>query len=112
MTNKFSFLGLQKVENKNFSFCETFKKENLILMIEPSVLSQLDSFSKIFPDKINAIKNEIKKRLQKDKKIYLVADFENPLYEVNNFIYVELIDILNALNIYVEDKSRPNDYGD
>ena len=50
--------------------------------------------------------------VKKNKKVVFTGNFENPLTEVDNYIYLEVTDVTDALQIYAEDKSRGSDYGD
>ena len=51
--------------------------------------------------------------LMKEKHhIVFTYDYENPFINIDNYIYLEFIDLCDKLKIYIEDKSRGSDYGD
>ncbi len=50
--------------------------------------------------------------VKRNKKVVFTGNFENPLTEIDNYIYLEVTDVTDALQIYAEDKSRGSDYGD
>lgn len=49
---------------------------------------------------------------KKNKKVVFVGNFDYPQTEVDGYIYLEITDITDPLQIFVEDKSRGSDYGD
>ena len=50
--------------------------------------------------------------VKKNKKVVFVGNFDNPQTEVEGYIFLEITDITDPLQIFVEDKSRGSDYGD
>lgn len=80
--------------------------------VEPVVFTQLHGFQERHPDKYDLIIQSMIDRVMKNKKVIFVGDFENYFTEKDGYIYLELIDITNKLQIFVEDKSRGSDYGD
>ena len=50
--------------------------------------------------------------VKKNKRVIFAGDFEEPLTRrnVDDFIILEIFDITDKLQIYVEDKSRGSDY--
>ena len=50
--------------------------------------------------------------VKKHKKIVFTGNFENPLTEIDNYIFLEITDVTDPLQIFAEDKSRGSDYGD
>jgi hypothetical protein len=50
--------------------------------------------------------------VKRNKKVVFTGNFENPLTDVDNYIYLEVTDVTDTLQIYAEDKSRGSDYGD
>lgn len=80
--------------------------------MEPVVYTQLQGFKERHPDKYHLIIEAMINRVKDNKHVIYVGDFENYFTEVDGYIYLELIDITNKLQIFVEDKSRGSDYGD
>ena len=50
--------------------------------------------------------------VKKNKRVVFTAEYENPQTEVDGYIFLEITDITDPLQIFVEDKSRGSDYGD
>ena len=80
--------------------------------VEPVVFTQLHGFQERHPDKYDLIIQSLIERVKKNKKVIFVGDYENYFTEKEGYIYLELLDITNPLQIFVEDKSRGSDYGD
>ena len=80
--------------------------------IEPVFYTQLMGFKDHFPDKFDLIISKMEELVKKNKKIVFTGNFDNPLTEIDNYIYLEITDVTDPLKIYAEDKSRGSDYGD
>ena len=79
---------------------------------EPMVYTQLEGFKERHKDKFDLIIKEMINRTKKNKHVYFVGDFESYFEEIDGYIVLEITDITNSLQIFVEDKSRGSDYGD
>ena len=80
--------------------------------MEPMVYTQLQGFKERHPDKYQQIIDAIIERVRRNKHVVFVGDYESYFTEVPDYIYLEITDITNPLQIFVEDKSRGSDYGD
>ena len=80
--------------------------------IEPMFYSQLLGFKERHEDKYDLIVSSLLERVKKNKKVIFVSDFENNTFEKEGYIILEITDITDPLQIFVEDKSRGSDYGD
>ena len=80
--------------------------------IEPVFYTMLRGFLDHHPDKYQLIIDEIIKRVKQDKLVVFTGNYECPLTKVEDYIYLEINDITDPLQIFVEDKSRGSDYGD
>ena len=80
--------------------------------LEPVFYTQLMGFKDHFPDKYHLIIDRMIELVKKNKKIVFTGNFDHPLTEVDNFIYLEITDVTDSLQIFAEDKSRGSDYGD
>ena len=80
--------------------------------IEPVFYTMLKGFKDHHPDKYQIIINEIIKTVIKNKRVVFTGNYECPLTNVDDYIYLEINDITDPLKIFVEDKSRGSDYGD
>ena len=80
--------------------------------VEPVVFTQLHGFKERHPEKYDLIVQSMIDRVKANKKVIYVGDFENYFTEKEGYIYLELLDITDPLQVFVEDKSRGSDYGD
>ena len=80
--------------------------------LEPVFYTQLMGFKDHYPEKYHLIIAKMEELVKKNKKIVFTGNFEHPLTEVDNFIYLEITDVTDPLQIFAEDKSRGSDYGD
>lgn len=80
--------------------------------IEPAFYTQFEFLKVIYPEKLSEIIEEMEKIVKKAKKVIFCHDYEHPFVLKEGFIYLEMEDVLNPLQIFVEDKSRGSDYGD
>ena len=102
----------KEVDPKN-AFCALdFYETGESFYIEPVFYTQLMGFKDHHPDKYHLIINKMEELVKKNKKIVFTGNFENPLTEIDNYIFLEITDVTNSLQIFVEDKSRGSDYGD
>ena len=80
--------------------------------VEPGFYNGLIGFEEKRYDRFDEIMVAIDEIIKKHHKVIFTADFENPWITREGFIYREIHDITDPLNIFVEDKSRGSDYGD
>ncbi|MDD3389048.1 MAG: hypothetical protein PHP09_01935 [Bacilli bacterium] len=83
-----------------------------LFYIEPIFYTQLTRIIERFPMKEEEIVNFMLAIVKKEKKVVFTGDFEYSLINKEDFIYREISDITNPLQIYVNDISRGSDYGD
>jgi hypothetical protein len=86
--------------------------ENHSFYIEPIFYTQLEGLKNIHPNAFQKIIDEMLRLVKENLHVVFVGDYEFPYINLEDYIYVEITDITNKLNIYVEDKSRGSDYGD
>ena len=104
---------LKKINDPNNPFCAVYSyPDGETFYIEPVFYTQLMGFKDHHPDKYHLIINKMEELVKKNKKIVFTGNFDNPLTEVDNFIFLEITDVTDLLQIFVEDKSRGSDYGD
>lgn len=107
------FKDLRKEEDKNNPFSALyFLESGESFYLEPVFYTQLMGFKDHYPEKYHSIINKMMELVKRNKKVVFTGNFENPLTEIDNYIYLEVTDVTNALQIYAEDKSRGSDYGD
>ena len=63
-------------------------------------------------EKYQMIIDSLLDRVRKNKKVIFIGDFETNTFEKDGYIILEITDITDPLQIFVEDKSRGSDYGD
>ena len=87
-------------------------EEGNIFYVEPGFYEGLMGFKEKRLERFDEIMVEIDHIIKKNHKVIFTADFENPWISRDGFIYREIFDITDPLQIFVEDKSRGSDYGD
>ena len=80
--------------------------------IEPVFYTMLKGFKDHHPELYQSIIDEIISRARKEKRVVYTGNYECPLTNVEDYIFLEITDITDPLHIFVEDKSRGSDYGD
>lgn len=80
--------------------------------IEPVYYTMLKGFYDHHPDKYNLIIDKMIEVVKENKKVVFTGNYECPLTNVEDYIFLEINDITDPLKIFVEDKSRGSDYGD
>ena len=107
------FKHLFKKEDPNNPFSALyFLESGESFYIEPVFYTQLMGFKDHFQEQYPLIIQRMMELVKRNKKVVFTGNFENPLTEVDNYIYLEVTDVTDALQIYAEDKSRGSDYGD
>ena len=108
------FAHLEEVSNPANPFVKGFKdKDNNIIFVEPSFYTQLTNFKELYNEKdFNRIIEYMLTLMKEKHHIVFTYDYENPFINIDNYIYLEFIDLCDKLKIYIEDKSRGSDYGD
>ena len=104
----------QYKEITDSKFVKKYECENgNSFFVEPAFYTQLQGFKDRHPiDEYQRIINRMIEIVKKNKKVVFVGNFEYPQTEVEGFIFLEITDITDPLQIFVEDKSRGSDYGD
>lgn len=109
--NDFDKYLRQKDANNLYS--DLYELENgETFYIEPSFHTQLMGFKEQRTNDYPRIIEEIIRIVKKNKKVIFTGNFESPQIEVDGYIYLEVTDVTDPLQIFVEDKSRGSDYGD
>ncbi|MBQ7995361.1 MAG: hypothetical protein IJ247_04010 [Bacilli bacterium] len=107
------FSEFEKISDPTNPFCNGYKtKEGAIFFIEPGFYVGLMGFKDRRGDEYKKIIDAMIETANKEKNVIFCGDFENPFMEKEGFIYREIQDLSDPLQIYVEDKNRPSDYGD
>ena len=104
---------LKRETDPNNPFCALFYyPSGECFYLEPVFYTQLMGFKDHYPDKYHLIIEKMEELVKKNKKIVFTGNFDHPLTDVDNFIFLEITDVTDLLQIYAEDKSRGSDYGD
>ena len=107
------FSHLKIVEDKRNHFSTLFIYEDgSLFYIEPVFYTQLLGFKRHYPNEFPLILKQMETIVKKNRKVVFTGDFESSPTEAEGAIYLEITDITNPLQLYVEDKSRGSDYGD
>ena len=113
MNDYVEFAHLKKEVDPNNPFCALyFYESGESFYIEPVFYTQLMGFKDHFKDQFHLIIEKMEELVKKNKTIVFTGNFENPLTEVDDYIFLEITDVTDPLQIFVEDKSRGSDYGD
>ena len=81
--------------------------------IERVFMTKLDNLFFIHKDKEDIVIEEMIRVVKKNQHVLFCGDYETVQADLaDEYIYLEIEDILNPLQIFVEDKSRGSDYGD
>lgn len=100
------------VDDKNPLINAYHDEEGNTFYVEPGFYTGLVCFKERRPERFEEIMVAIDAVIKANHKVIFTVDFENPWYERDGFIYREIFDITDPLQIFVEDKSRGSDYGD
>ena len=107
------FAHLEKKIDSNNPFCALYiYPSGESFYLEPVFYTQLMGFKDHFPKEYPSIIKKMEELVKKNKKIVFTGNFEHPLTEVDNYIFLEITDVTDSLKIFAEDKSRGSDYGD
>lgn len=109
------FNNIPSIEDKNNPFSNLYVyPTGERFYVEPVFHTQLMGFKMHHPERFDEILKKIEEVVKKNKKVIFTGNYEYPQTEVddNEYIYLEINDITDALKIFVEDKSRGSDYGD
>ena len=108
------FNNYQQVMDKNNPFCNHYILESgEDFYIEPVFYTMLKGFKERHSEDYQRIIDKMIEVVKRNKKVVFVGNFEFPQTEVGEeYIFLEITDITDPLQIFVEDKSRGSDYGD
>ena len=94
-------------------FCNAYKtKEGHTFYVEPGFYDGMKGFEEKRREDYPRILEAIYEVIAKNERVIFTWDFESPFMLKEGFIYREIHDITDPLQIFVEDKSRGSDYGD
>ncbi len=113
MKNYPEWASLLLIKDERNPFSTLYQNEDgTMFYIEPIFYTQLQEFFKHYPDYSTTILEEMQRIVHNNKKVVFTGDYDAPLTHCQDAIYLEIFDITNKLQIFVEDKSRGSDYGD
>lgn len=111
--NYIEFKDYKILEDKNNPFSTLYELETgERFYIEPVFYTMFCGFKDHHPERILQIVEAIIKAVKDNKRVVFTGNYECPLTNVEDYIYLEINDITDPLQIFVEDKSRGSDYGD
>ena len=109
------FEQFKKIEDKNNPFASVYELDDgSIFYIEPIYYTHLKGFKeRVSDEEYQKIIDRMIEVVQKNHRVVFVGTFDFPQTEVDDsYIFLEVTDITDPLQIFVEDKSRGSDYGD
>lgn len=83
-----------------------------LFYVEPGFYYALQGFKEKRRDDFPKILDAINEIIEENPKVVFTGNFETPFIDKPGFVYREITDITDPLDIFVEDKSRGSDYGD
>ncbi|MDD5885869.1 MAG: hypothetical protein PUC66_07615 [Erysipelotrichaceae bacterium] len=94
-------------------FCNAYRtKEGHIFYVEPGFYEGMKGYEEKRAERYADLLAGIYEVIAKNEKVIFTWNFESPFVEKDGFLYREISDIADPLQIFVEDKSRGSDYGD
>lgn len=114
MTHKYEeFKNLKYIQDKDHPYVICFELDDgSRFYMEPGFYAEMQSFKTRRRSEYPLIVNKLIELVKENKKVIFAIDFENPIIELEDYIILEILDITDPLQIFVEDKSRGSDYGD
>lgn len=106
------FANFKLVEDKETLSNHYIDEEGNSFYVEPGFYMGLKGFEEKRLSDYPKILNEIYKIIKKEHKVVFTGDYESPFTVKEGYVYKEIQDITDPLQIFVEDKSRGSDYGD
>ena len=107
------FENLKQIEDISNPFSSLYELETgERFYIEPVFYTMLQGFKDHHLDKYPLIINKMLETVRNNKKVVFTGNYDCPLTNVDDYVYLEITDITDPLKIFVEDKSRGSDYGD
>ena len=107
------FEHLKEVVDPEYPFIPHYELDDgSEFYMEPIFYTQLQGFKERHKDRYNEIITAMLDRVRRNKKVIFIGDFETNTFEKDGYIILEITDITDPLQIFVEDKSRGSDYGD
>lgn len=93
--------------------CNAYKTaDGHLFYVEPGFYFMLQGFAEKGEERVEEIYRAIYDLIDKNPKIVFCGNYESPFMIKEGFVYKEINDITDPLEIYFEDRSRGSDYGD
>lgn len=107
------FKNYKKIIDDKYPYCDCYSLNgDEVFYIEPNFYSQLKYYETSRPDDYKKIIEELINNVKRNKKVIFTADFEKPVVYLDDFIYQEIEDITDKLQIFSGFKSFGSEYGD
>ncbi len=103
----FEPFALKRIEDKSNPFSALLETEDGgRFYVEPAFYSQLVAIQEREPDQLATIIEEMLRLVKKNRRIVFTLDFNRPLTNVEDYIYLELPDVLGNLKLYFVNSSN------
>ena len=109
------FIDYKEIKDEKNPFATVYQiDDNTTFYIEPIFYTHLKGFKeRIEPADYQRIIDRMIEVAKKNRHVVFVGTFDFPQTDVDDsYIFLEVTDITDPLQIFVEDKSRGSDYGD
>ena len=109
------FSSYKQIQDPKNPFASVYELDDgTTFYIEPIFYTHLQGFKeRVTEEEYQRIIDRIIEVSKKNRHVVFVGTFDFPQTEVDDsYIFLEITDITDPLQIFVEDKSRGSDYGD
>lgn len=107
------FNNFKKIKYEKSPFVQLYELDDgSSFFVEPNFYGQLIYLKNLYHKEYKDIFDELIANVKRNKKVIFTADYENPVVHEDNYIYQEMEDILNKLNIDTGFISFGSEYGD
>ncbi|HOE54392.1 MAG TPA: hypothetical protein PK460_04630 [Bacilli bacterium] len=110
--NYSEFKHLKRVSNPRTAFARGYLFEEGEFYIEPWFYTQLTRILERFRNEHDEIMDVFFNIARKEKYVLFTRDINEPIFDDENYLLVEIEDIIEGAKLIIDDNSRGSDYGD
>lgn len=106
------FSHLKRIENPRTNFAYGFHFNEGHFYIESWFYTQLTRLFERFPNEKEQILDSLWKLAGKAKNVLFTRDFHDPIFKDDQYLYIEIGELVEEAGLKFDDISRGSDYGD
>lgn len=107
--NQPEFEKYKSLSDPHNPFCSLYELDDgSSFYIEPIFYTHLKAYEEHFKDRYQEILDKMEEVVRRNKKVVFTGNYECPQTEVEGYIFLEIQDITNPLQIFIDDKSNPD----